>query len=41
MAMEIANLNKVAQAGNLDDIKKQFGAVGQTCKACHDAFRSK
>ena len=39
MAMEIASLNKVAQAGNLDDIKKQFGAVGQACKTCHDAYR--
>ena len=30
-----------AKGGNLDAIKAQVGATGDTCKACHDAFRSK
>ena len=36
-----AELNTAAQSGNLDNIKKAFGAVGQTCKGCHDDFRKK
>ncbi|MFM2399322.1 MAG: hypothetical protein RL341_1479 [Pseudomonadota bacterium] len=30
-----------ARSGNLDDVKKTFGAAGQTCKACHDEYRAK
>lgn len=33
---EAAKLNAAAKTGNLDAIKTAFGAVGQTCKACHD-----
>lgn len=37
---ELAKLNAAAKTGNLDSIKAAVGAVGGTCKACHDAFRS-
>ncbi|MDL9999894.1 cytochrome c [Variovorax sp. J22P240] len=30
-----------AKAGNLDALKTAMGAVGETCKTCHDAFRNK
>jgi cytochrome c556 len=30
-----------AKAGNLDALKTAMGAVGETCKTCHDTFRSK
>ena len=36
---ETAKLNAVAKTGNLDAIKTAFGAVGQSCKACHDAYQ--
>ena len=36
---ETAKLNAAAKTGNLDAIKTAFGAVGQSCKACHDDFR--
>lgn len=36
---ETAKLNAAAKTGNLDAIKTAFGAVGQSCKACHDNFR--
>lgn len=36
---EAARLNAAAKTGNLDAIKTAFGAVGQTCKACHDNYR--
>lgn len=36
---ETARLNAAAKTGNLDAIKTAFGAVGQSCKACHDAYR--
>lgn len=36
---ETAKLNAAAKTGNLDAIKTAFGAVGQSCKACHDSFR--
>ena len=31
--------SSVDKTGNLDAVKTAFGAVGQTCKACHDAYR--
>ena len=34
-----AKLNAAAKTGNLDAIKTAFGATGQSCKACHDAYR--
>jgi cytochrome c556 len=41
MNAETAKLATIAAAGNLDDIKKQFGATGATCKACHDDYKAK
>ena len=32
-------LEKVAETGNVDAIKAQFGKTGEACKACHDKFR--
>ena len=34
-------LAAAAKTGNLDNLKASFGATAGTCKACHDAFRSK
>lgn len=39
LQVETAKLNAAAKTGNLDAIKTAFGAVGQSCKACHDAYR--
>jgi cytochrome c556 len=39
MQGEMAKLSVVAKTGNLDAIKAAVGAVGGSCKACHDAFR--
>lgn len=36
-----AALNTAAQSGDLEAIKKTFGAAGQACKACHDDFKKK
>ncbi len=36
-----ADLNTAAKSGNLEQIKKAFGATGQTCKACHDSYKDK
>jgi cytochrome c556 len=34
-------LSAAAKSGDLNAIKAAFGAVGQSCKACHDSFRNK
>lgn len=36
---EVTKLNAAAKTGNLDAVKTAFGAVGQSCKACHDNYR--
>ena len=36
---EMTKLAVAAKTGNLDSIKAAVGAVGGSCKACHDAFR--
>ncbi len=36
---DVAKLNVAAKTGNLDQIKTAVGAMGQTCKSCHDNFR--
>ncbi|MBL0920209.1 MAG: cytochrome c [Hydrogenophaga sp.] len=36
---DTAKVSAAAKTGNLDAIRASFGAVGQTCKACHDDFR--
>ncbi|MBU3578335.1 cytochrome c [Polynucleobacter sp. UK-Kesae-W10] len=41
MQLAVADLNKAAQSGDLENIKKTFGAAGQSCKGCHDDFRKK
>jgi cytochrome c556 len=41
MNEETTKLAAVAKTGNMDDIKKQFGATGSSCKACHDDYRAK
>lgn len=40
MVAEVAKLEVAAKTGNLDAIKVAFGAVGGSCKSCHDAFRA-
>ena len=41
MTAETAKLALVARSGTFDEIKKQFGATGATCKACHDEYKAK
>jgi cytochrome c556 len=41
MQLAVADLNKAAQSGDLDNIKKSFSAAGATCKNCHDDFKKK
>ena len=40
MQDEIGKLVVAARTNNLDNVKTAFGAVGQTCKACHDDYRN-
>ncbi|WP_114639018.1 c-type cytochrome [Polynucleobacter necessarius] len=41
MQLAVADLNKAAQSGDLDSVKKTFGAAGGSCKNCHDDFKKK
>lgn len=41
MQKAVMELNTAAKGGDLDTIKKAFGAAGQSCKACHDNYRKK
>jgi cytochrome c556 len=41
MQSEMSKFNVAAKTGNLDNIKAALGAVGGSCKACHDSFQSK
>ncbi len=41
MNEETTKLAAIAKTGSFDDIKKQFGATGSSCKACHDDYRNK
>ena len=36
-----ANFDTVAKAGNPDAIKTAFGALGASCKNCHDSYQAK
>ena len=36
---DIAKLAAAGKTGNLDQIKAAAGTVGQSCKACHDAYQ--
>lgn len=38
---EANTLAKVAETGNVDEIKAQLGRLNDTCKSCHDKFRVK
>lgn len=40
MQGEIVKLDAAAKSGSLDAIKAAVGAVGSSCKACHDDFRA-
>lgn len=39
LVAETGKLAVAAKAGDLDALKSAIGAVGETCKACHDSFR--
>ncbi len=41
MQSEVSKLSAAAKSGDLNAIKVAFGAVGQSCKACHDNYRNK
>lgn len=41
MQAEVAKLAQYASAGDEANFKKQVGAVGGSCKACHDDYRAK
>jgi cytochrome c556 len=36
---DVLKLVAAGKTGNLDQIKAAAGAVGESCKACHDAYR--
>ena len=36
---DVNKLVVAGKSGNLDQIKTAVGAVGQSCKGCHDAYR--
>lgn len=38
---ETVKLAAAAKTGSLDNLKAAFGPAAQTCKACHDDYRSK
>lgn len=38
---DVAKLVVAGRTGNLDQIKAATGAVGQSCKGCHDDFQRK
>lgn len=40
MTAEVAKLDAAAKTGNLDSIRAAVGAVGASCKGCHDDFRA-
>jgi cytochrome c556 len=37
----MGKLNDAAKTGELAQVKAAYGAVGQSCKACHDSFRNR
>ena len=39
LIQEANALQEVAESGDIDAIKAQFGKVGATCKSCHDIAR--
>lgn len=41
MQAEVQKLSAASRTGDLAQIRTAFGAVGQSCKACHDNFRNR
>ena len=41
MQLAVADLNKAAQSGDQESIKKAFNAASGSCKNCHDDFKKK
>ncbi len=41
LAEESTKLAAISKTGTFDEIKKQFGATGAACKACHDDYKQK
>ena len=41
MEIEVAKLVSAARSGDFNVIQVQFGAVGKSCKECHEQFRSR
>jgi len=41
MQLAVADLNKAAQSGDQESIKKAFGVANGSCKNCHDDFKKK
>ncbi len=41
LGAEAEKLAAAAKTGSLDNLKTAFGAAANTCKSCHDAYRSK
>ncbi|MGH6625604.1 MAG: c-type cytochrome [Burkholderiaceae bacterium] len=41
LVAEAAKLAAAAKSGSLDSLKTAFASTADTCKACHDAYRSK
>lgn len=41
MQAEVSKLAATAKGGDAGAIRQQLGAVGQSCKACHDDYRTK
>ena len=41
MLVAVDKLATEAESGDMGKIKVAFGAVGQSCKACHDNYRKK
>ncbi|WP_371195877.1 cytochrome c [Glaciecola sp. SC05] len=39
MVMAAIQVQEVASAGMTDDYRKSIGALGATCKACHDDYK--
>lgn len=39
MAADVSKLEAAAKAGDFEAIKTAVGAVGKSCKSCHDDFR--
>ncbi|HEY4540776.1 MAG TPA: cytochrome c [Noviherbaspirillum sp.] len=38
---EVQKLSAAARSGDQGQLRTAFGAVGQSCKACHDNFRNR